>query len=100
MRWTRLTLGGAAARGVGGEDALSRTAAAYGILRGMYAGGGSRSAAGGDQPRLIGGDNQLGPVTQAELGEDPADVRLGGRRAHHQPGGDLGVGQALRDQHE
>jgi hypothetical protein len=39
MRWTRLTLGGEAAHGVGGEDALSRTALAYGILRGMYADG-------------------------------------------------------------
>src|SRR5205823_10577800 len=40
MRWTRLTLGGEAAHGAGRQDALSRTALAYGILRGMYAGGG------------------------------------------------------------
>src|SRR4029077_8066635 len=86
VRWTPSTLGGAAAPGVGHADALSRTTAAYGIHRGMYAEGGSRSAAGGDQPRLVGGDDQLGPVPQAQLGEDPADVRLGGRRAHHQPG--------------
>src|SRR5580765_1603438 len=30
VRWTPPTLGGAAAHGAGGEDALSRTAAAYG----------------------------------------------------------------------
>src|SRR2546423_3255589 len=58
VRCTRLTLGGAAARGVGRQDALSRTAAAYRIRRGMYADGGSRSAAGGDQPGLVGGDAQ------------------------------------------
>src|SRR5262249_8443586 len=100
MRWTRLTLGGPAAPGAGRQDALSRTAAAYAIRRAMYASGGSRSAAGGDQPGLVGGDDQLGPVPQAELGQDPADMGLGGGRADHQPAGDLGVGQALRDQHE
>src|SRR5947208_10472958 len=94
MRLTRLTLGGAAAHGAGRQDALSRTTAAYRIHRGMYAGGGSRSAAGGDQPGLIRGDDQLGPVPQAQLGQDPADVRLGGGRADHQPAGDLGVGMA------
>src|SRR2546428_430601 len=66
----------------------------------MYADGRSRSAAGGDQPGLVGGDDQLGPVPQAQLGQDPADVGLGGRRAHHQPAGDLGVGQPPRDQHQ
>src|SRR6266851_9582433 len=86
VRWTRLTLGGAAARGAGRQDALSRTAAAYRIHRGMYAEGGFRSAAGGDQPGLVRGDDQLGPVTQAQLGQDPADMGLGGRRAHHQTG--------------
>src|SRR6185437_12026805 len=100
VRWTLPTLGNAAAHGVGRQDALSRSAAVYRILREMYAGGGSRSAAGGDQPGLVGGDDQLGPVTQAQLGQDPADVCLGGGRAHHQPPGDLGVGQTLRDQHQ
>src|SRR6266581_8243222 len=100
VRWTLSTLGGAAAHGAGRQDALSRTTAAYRIHPGMYAGGGSRSAAGGDQPGLVGGDDQLGPVTQAQLGQDPADMGLGGGRAHHQPAGDLGVGQTLRDQHE
>src|SRR5438445_7590669 len=100
VRWMLSTLGGAAARGAGRQDALSCTAAAYGIHPGMYADGGSRSAAGGDQPGLVGGDDQLGPVPQAQLGQDPADMGLGGRRAHHQPAGDLGVGQTLRDQHE
>jgi hypothetical protein len=58
MRWTRLTLGAAAVPGAGRQDALARTAAAYGILRETYPDGGSRSAAGGDQPGLVGGDAQ------------------------------------------
>src|SRR5438105_15571489 len=37
VRWTRSTLGGAAAPGAGHKDALSRTAAAYRIHPGMYA---------------------------------------------------------------
>src|SRR6266851_4792622 len=45
-RWTRPTLGGAAAPGAGHKDALSRTAAAYRIHPGMYADGELRSAAG------------------------------------------------------
>src|SRR5258705_2325243 len=40
VRWMLSTLGGAAARGAGRQDALSRTTAAYRIGRGMYAGGG------------------------------------------------------------
>src|SRR2546430_10743243 len=47
-----------------------------------------RSAAGGDQPGLVRGDDELGPVPHAELGQDPADVRLCGRPAHHQPAGE------------
>src|SRR5260370_13927037 len=99
VRLTPPTLGGAAAHGAGRQDALSRTTAAYGIQRGMYAGGGSRSAAGGDQPGLVGCDDQLGPVTQAQLGQDPADMGLGGGRAHPQTARALGVGQPLRAQH-
>src|SRR5258708_7386158 len=98
VRWTPLTLGSAAARGIGRQDAPACATTAYAIHPGMYAAGVSRSAAGGNEPGLVGGDDQLGPVAQAELGEDPADVGLGGRRAHHQPAGDLGVGQALRHQ--
>ena len=91
-------LGSAAISGIGGGDALAHTTAAYGIHLGMYAAGLFRSAAGGDEPGLVGGDDELGPVAQAELGQDPADMGLGGRRAHHQPAGDLGVGQTLRDE--
>src|SRR5712671_7216590 len=40
VRWMLSTLGGAAARGAGRQDALSRTTAAYPIHRGMYADGG------------------------------------------------------------
>src|SRR6185437_17106099 len=90
VRWTGSTLGSAATFGIGRRDALAHTTAAYGIHRGMYAAGVLRSAAGGDEPGLVGGDDQLGPVAQAELGQDPADMGLGGRRAHHQPAGDLG----------
>src|SRR5829696_5858634 len=39
-------------------------------------------------------DDRAGPVPHAELGEDAADVRLDGRLADHQRGGDLGVGRA------
>src|SRR5215831_1288971 len=81
VKWTRFTVGGAAARGAGRQDALSRTTAGHGIRRGMYADGGFRSAAGGDHPGLVRGDHQLGAVTQAELGQDPADMGLGGGRA-------------------
>src|SRR6266702_8034717 len=42
VRWTLPTLGSAAAHGAGRQDALSRTAAVYRILRGMYADGGFR----------------------------------------------------------
>ena len=92
MRLTRLTLGGADAHGIGGEDALSRTAAAYRIHPGMYADGGSRSAAGGDQPGLADGDDQLGPVPQAELGQDRADVRL----VCYGRGGDISTNRGCR----
>src|SRR6266581_6188184 len=49
VRWMLSTLGSAAARGVGREDAPSCTTAAYRIHRGMYADGELLSAAGGDQ---------------------------------------------------
>src|SRR6266700_7487788 len=53
VRWTLPTLGGAAARGAGRADALSRTAAAYGIGRGMYADGGTP----GQPPGVISPDS-------------------------------------------
>src|SRR5260370_39032746 len=95
MRLTRLTLGGAAAHGAGRQDALSRTTAVYRIHRGMYAGGGSRSAAGGDQPGLVGGDDQLGPVTQAQLGQDPLTWGFAGARAPPHPAAVSAVGRPL-----
>src|SRR6266568_5266939 len=53
VRWTLSTLGGAAARGAGRQDALSRTTAAYRIHRGMYAGGGTP----GQPPGVISPDS-------------------------------------------
>ena len=52
MRWTQLTLGSATARGAGRQDALSRTAAVYRILRGMYTDGDS-----GQPPGVINPDS-------------------------------------------
>jgi glucans biosynthesis protein C len=49
------------------------------------------AGAGLDQPALVGEDHQLGPVAQAELGEDARHVRLDGRRSDEQALGDLGV---------
>src|SRR2546428_2208653 len=61
VRWTLPTLGGAAAPGAGRQDALSRTAAAYGIHPPMYADGRPRPAVRGDQPGIDGGRAPLGP---------------------------------------
>src|SRR6266581_5696937 len=52
VRWMLSTLGGAAARGAGRQDALSRTTAAYRIHRGMYADGDS-----GQPPGVINPDS-------------------------------------------
>lgn len=50
------------------------------------------SALGGrDQPCLVGKNDDLYAVTQLELGEDTADVRLDGRLGEHEPLCDLGV---------
>src|SRR5689334_12753630 len=96
VRRTGSTLGSAATFGIGRRGALACATAAYEIHRGMYAPGVVRSASRGDKPGLVGGDDELRPVTQAEFGQDPADMGLGGCRAQYQPAGDLGVGQTLR----
>ena len=51
-----------------------------------------------DQAGLVGEDHRLDPVAQAELGQDPADMRLHGGLGDEQPAGDLGVGQAAGDE--
>ena len=51
-----------------------------------------------DEPGLVGGDDRLGPVAQAQLAEDAGDVRLDRVLAHDQLAGDLRVRQAARDQ--
>ena len=48
-----------------------------------------------DDAMFVGVDGNLHPVPQAELGEDAGDVALDGGLAEVEPGGDLGVRQAL-----
>ena len=55
---------------------------------------------GGDESRFVGDDDELGAVAGAELGEDAAHVGLDRREADMQPVGDLGVGEALRDERQ
>src|SRR4029077_15736136 len=50
--------------------------------------GAASGQAGADQAGLVGDDDQLGPVSRAELGHRPVDVGLGGQRAHEQGRGD------------
>src|SRR5580658_867087 len=59
---------------------------------------GRPGGAGGDQAGLVGEDDELRPVTGAELDHRPADVGLGGGGAEHQDFGDFVVGQTVRDQ--
>ena len=47
---------------------------------------------------FVGEDGDLNPVTQPQLGEGAGDVALDGRLAEVEPGGDLGVRQALGHQ--
>src|SRR3954447_23159072 len=49
---------------------------------------------------FVGGDDKLGAVTQPQLGQNPAHMRLRGQRAEHQPFADFGVGQATCHQRE
>ena len=52
------------------------------------------------RPRLVGGDDQLGAVAQAELGEDAAHMRLRGGGLTHEPVRDLCVRQPRGDEQE
>jgi hypothetical protein len=45
------------------------------------------------ESRLVGEHDELGAVADGEFGHGPADVGLGGERAHDEPGGDLLVGE-------
>src|SRR5580704_12138793 len=57
---------------------------------------GRRSAAAWlDDAMFVGVDDNLHPVPQPELGEDAGDVALHGGLAEAEPGGELGVRQAL-----
>ena len=58
------------------------------------------SAAGGDQAGLVGEDDGLDAVAQAQFREDAGDVGLHRRLAEEQRGGDLGVRHAAGDQAE
>lgn len=51
-----------------------------------------------DQAGAVGGDDELGTVTCAELHEQPADVSFRRGQADVHVGCDLGVGQAESDQ--
>jgi hypothetical protein len=52
-----------------------------------------RLPAGADKPGLVGQDDRLDAVAQAQLGQDAADMGLHGRLGDEQPLGDLRVGQ-------
>src|SRR5262249_23156786 len=54
--------------------------------------------AGHDQARFISGDHGLGPVAQAELGQDAADVRLHRFLGDDEAARDLRVGHPFGDQ--
>ena len=51
-----------------------------------------------DKAALVRDDDELGPVAGAKFHHGAVDVRLGGRRAEHQVGGDLVVGQSRGDE--
>src|SRR5215207_3584941 len=52
------------------------------------------------EPGLVGEHDGLDAVAQAELGQQPRDVRLDRRFLDGEQLGDLGVGEALRDEFE
>src|ERR1700733_10639257 len=52
------------------------------------------SASGGDEAGLVGEHHRLDAVTEAELGQDPADVHLDRSLGQVEVGGDLAVGPA------
>src|ERR671910_1194974 len=92
---TPTTLRARPAAVVGPAAALAgRPGGAGGAGRRPGGAAGGSGGAGGDQAGLVGQHHQLGPVAGLELGQDPADVGLGGGRAHHQQPGDLGGGPA------
>src|SRR5438477_608558 len=51
-----------------------------------------------DEAGFVGEDDGLGAVAKIELGQDPADVSLGGLFGDDKGAADLGVGQAVGDQ--
>jgi hypothetical protein len=67
-------------------------------LLGRLLGGPARADA--DQPRLVGDDDGLDAVTEAELGEDAGDVCLDGRLRQMEAGGEFGVAQPPGQQAE
>ena len=56
------------------------------------------AASGAGQAGLVGEDDRLDPVAQAELGQDPGDVGLHRRLAEGELGGEFGVAQAAGQQ--
>src|SRR4051794_40388769 len=67
---------------------------------GSVAAGGSAGVAGDDDAVLVGEDDSLHPVSQAELHQEAADVALDGRFRHDQSLGDLAVGESACHEYE
>ena len=51
-----------------------------------------------DEAGFVGEDDGLGAVVEVELGEDACDVGLDGGVADDELAGDVGVGEAARDE--
>src|SRR5947207_1839239 len=51
-----------------------------------------------DEAALVGHDNRLRSVVEVEFGEDACDVRFDGGVADDEFAGDVGVGEAARDE--
>jgi hypothetical protein len=58
----------------------------------------SGRAAGADDSAFVGEDDDLDAVAEVELGEDAGDMAFDGRVAEVELRGDLGVGEAAREQ--
>jgi hypothetical protein len=61
---------------------------------------GQDNPSGEDEAALIGEHDRLDAVVVSQLREDSVDVRLGRRRADHEPLGDLCLGQPVGDEQE
>ena len=53
-----------------------------------------------DEAGLVGDDDGLGPISEAEFCQDPPHVGLDGLLGHNQADGDLSVGQSTGDRYQ